>query len=234
MSLMKKLEELYKELRYEFIKERVTRPGKVEADYFNSRIDKLAEQIYRDLTKLNKDKYEKIIKSKIDFPFKPREYNLLKHVKIVEISWESGVSAIHVLRKYFNQTTKLYIASPFVDPGDIEYFNYLIHDNRNGLDFRIITNYDKKSKELVNIATKYNIKVKFLDIHAKLMVSDQACILGSMNFNKYGFSRSITHELILIIQDKAFVQDMIKHFLWWWDLANDIEKALKCRRASPP
>ena len=223
---MKKLEELYKKLRYKFIKERVVDLGKIKADHFYSRIDILAEQVYGNLAKLNKDRYERIIRDKIDFPFKPREYSFVKNVKIVEISWESGVSAAHVLKKYFNQTTKLYIASPYIYPRDVEYFSYLIYNNRNNkFDFRIITNYNEKSKELVNAATKYNIKVKFLDIHAKLMVTDQACVLGSMNFNTYGFRRSVTHELILIIEDKTFVQDMIKHYLWWWELATDIEKA---------
>jgi len=231
---MKKLEELYKKLRSEFIKERVVDLGKIKADHFYSRIDILAEQVYGKLAKLNKDKYERTIRDKIDFPFKPREYNFVKNVRIVEISWESGVSAAHVLKKYFNKTTRLYIASPFIYPEDIKYLYDFINNNKNisKLDFRIITNCNRKWFEnekwfeLVDLAFTYSIKIRFLDIHAKLMVTDQACVLGSMNFNWYGFRRSVSHELILIIEDRTFVQDMVKHFLWWWDLAGDIEKAL--------
>jgi len=49
-------------------------------------------------------------------------------------------------------------------------------------------------------------------------------MLGSMNFNMRGLSSAISHEVLFITEDEKFVKDLTDRFLWWWDLAGEIEE----------
>ena len=71
-----------------------------------------------------------------------------------------------------------------------------------------------------------------MDVQAKFLVTDKVVLLGSMNFNKKGLKSSISHELVFITRDKAFIRDLTERFLWW-ELAEEIENLQKLAKVMP-
>lgn len=213
------IKEKYKEIRKEYLVRWFAR-GKLKAD---CRVDvgvtpAILVKLMNELKCYNRKKLVN------ELPNRLKSYNFIRKVKFAEISWDSGISGYTLVGRYLQNAKIVYIASPFIKINDLKYIAEKIGNKVE--DFRIITNYCKDNKDLKKEAEKYNCKVKYLDIHAKIMITDKVCILGSMNFNEYGFQRCYSIEIVMIIEDKDFIKDRIDQFLWWWDLASDIEKIL--------
>ena len=223
-----KLIEEYKRLRLEYIKRNIKGKGRVCFSQFANRCVELAEKVFDEkLTKMfDKEKLKRKIREELRkvTPIFPREFEIVKGVTVAEISWESGIHASHLLDKYLKDTDFLYVVSPFLDFSDISEMwkkTFLLKD------FRVITNFRKECKDLKEKAKLIGCQLRYLDVHAKLLICKQACVVGSMNFNIDGFSPRCSIELVLIIKDPRLRKFLIEKFNWWWELAGDFEKAEK-------
>ena len=223
--LMKLIEE-YKRLRLEYIKRNIKGKGRVRFSQFASKCVELADRVFSEkLTKiLDKDKLKRKIREELKrvTPIFPREFEIVKGVTVAEISWESGIHASHLLDKYLKDTDFLYVVSPFLDFFDI---SEMWKKASLLKDFKVITNFRKEYKDLKEKVKLIGCQLRYLDVHAKLLICKHACVVGSMNFNIDGFSPRCSIELVLIIKDLKLRKFLIEKFNWWWELAADFEKA---------
>jgi len=225
-----KLIEEYKRLRLEYIKRNIKGKGRVCFSQFANRCVELAEKVFDEklIKMFDKDKRKKKIREELKrvTPIFPREFEIVKGVTVAEISWESGIHASHLLDKYLKDTDFLYVVSPFLDFSDIR--NLWEKASLFKLkDFKVITNFRKECKDLKEKAKLIGCQLRYLDVHAKLLICEQACVVGSMNFNIDGLSPRYSIELVLIIKDSRLRKFLIEKFNWWWELAADFEKAEK-------
>jgi len=213
-----RIKELYLNVRKKFLARCYLDFGRFGVDHIVGRTSTIAEEVLGSSLPEDKSAVRKKLR---ELPFGVKNYSYLSDCQIVEISFESGVHGSNILSPYLRKANRIYLASPFLNARDIEH----IYDLAKGLvnerpipddfEFKVITNKSVNS----SVA-----EVRVLDIHAKFLVTDSVAILGSMNFNSAGLKRAISHELLFITKDRRFIRDLTERFLWWWDLAGEIDQ----------
>lgn len=211
-----KIIKIYKKIRREYLIKKIR--GNAISGHIPGVVEKLANELGIEKTKA-KELIQKL-------PFKRKEYETLRDCKVLEVSFESGTHGSHILKPYFREADRIYLVSPFLNTNDVEH----LYDLACDYDYQHYKRIDRKIdfKIITNRRIKTDIvEIRVMDVHAKFLVTDKIALLGSMNFNEKGLKSSISHELVFITRDQAFIEDLTERFLWWWELAEEIENLQK-------
>lgn len=217
-----KVIEKYREIRRKYLTRRIR--GNTVLGHIPGIVENLASKL-----EVNKVKAKELMQK---LPFSRKSYESLRDCKVLEISFESGTHGSHILKSLLREASRIYLVSPFLNANDVEH----LYDLACDYDYQHYQRIDRKIdfKIITNRRIKTNIaEIRVMDVHAKFLVTDKVALLGSMNFNEKGLKSSISHELVFITRDQAFIKDLTKRFLWWWELAEEIENLQKLAEVIP-
>lgn len=134
----------------------------------------------------------------------------------------SGQSLVDTLREHCDQATKrIWIASPYI--GSFKDVQKIIGDNwmRSDIDFRVLTDVESgfiRHDTYTGFMASLNTEIRSLfNLHAKIYLIDDWCLLTSANLT--GMAFSARYEVGQVVSG---IEQVVKLFDQWWEKAQAV------------
>ena len=139
----------------------------------------------------------------------------------------SGQSLVDTLREHCDQATKrIWIASPYI--GSFKDVQKIIGDNwmRSDIDFRVLTDVESgfiRHDTYTGFMASLNTEIRSLfNLHAKIYLIDDWCLLTSANLT--GMAFSARYEVGQVVSG---IEQVVKLFDQWWEKAQAVSSVPK-------
>ncbi|HID80317.1 MAG TPA: hypothetical protein EYP48_01195 [Ignisphaera sp.] len=134
------------------------------------------------------------------------------------IGFRAGREVVELMNK---ASKRVWVCTPYIGQ---RYIEFLALNKRRGLDVRILIRKCIENRVVIEKARTLGLELRLLEnLHAKIYIIDNQCIVGSLNLTESGIEYNI--ELMLVIDkesDSELFDSLEKAFQLLWTISQPI------------